>query len=82
MVTEFDAVLSPAPAALASERPLLWEFRLYAQVLIDEVARNRVLPSAPASAVVHLPRFEDGVAWLQSHLDALDQIVPSEDRDC
>lgn len=72
---EFALLLSPKANALASEQPPLWEFRLYAQIVIDETTRNKSLPFAPASAAVHIARFEDGTAWLGSHLDALNRIV-------
>jgi hypothetical protein len=72
-MNEFASLLSVEAKALTSEQPLLWEFRLYAQVLIDEVARNKSLPFTPAA--VHIPRFEDGAAWLGGHLDALQRIV-------
>ena len=74
-MNEFASLLSAKASSLATEQPLLWEYRLYAQVLIDEIDRNRALPFAPASAAVHLPRFEDGTAWLGSHLDDLQRIV-------
>jgi len=72
-MNDFASLLSPQASSLAEEQPLLWEFRLYAQVLIDETARNRSLPFAPAT--VRVPGFEDGTAWIGAHLDALQLMV-------
>ena len=76
-MNEFASLLSPQANVLASEQPPLWEFRLYAQVLIDEIARSKSLPFAPASVAARVPRFDDGTAWLRSHLDVLQRIVAS-----
>ena len=72
-MNDFASLLSPEAGSLADEQPLLWEFRLYAQVLIDETARNRSLPFSPAT--VRVPGFEDGAAWIGAHLDALQLVV-------
>jgi hypothetical protein len=72
-MTDFTSLLSPEARSLVNDQPLLWEFRLYAQVLIDETGRNNALPVAPAA--VRVSRFEDGTGWLGKHLDALQVIV-------
>lgn len=74
-MTDLTSLLSPTARSLADEKPLLWEFRLYAQVLIDETERNNALPLA--ALAVRVPRFEDSTAWLGEHLDALQRIVKS-----
>ena len=74
-MNDFASLLSPEAGSLANEQPLLWEFRLYAQVLIDETGRNRSLPLAQVT--VRVPGFEDGAAWIGAHLDALQLMVES-----
>ena len=72
-MNDFASLLSPEAGSLANEQPLLWEFRLYAQVLIDDTSRNRSLPFAPVT--VRVPGFEEGAAWIGAHLDALQLVV-------
>jgi hypothetical protein len=61
-------ILSEKASSIAAEQPLLWEFRLYAQVLIDETERNKALPFAPPNAVAHITSYDAGATWLASHL--------------
>jgi hypothetical protein len=64
--------LSPAAAALVSEKPPLWEFRLFAQVLADETG---ALLTAPTDAGVHHePDFERAASWISDQLRVLDRI--------
>ena len=69
--------LSPQAAASASEQPPFWEFRLYAQVLIDEIALIQHVLAAPTPATRQAPRFKDTTAWMSTQLDALDRLVES-----
>lgn len=67
--------LSQKAAALASEQPPFWEFRLYAQVLIDEIALIQHVLAAPTPASRQAPRFKDTTAWMSAQLDALNRLV-------
>ena len=67
--------LSQKAAALASEQPPFWEFRLYAQVLIDEIALIQHVLAAPTPATRQAPRFKDTTAWMSAQLDALNRLV-------
>jgi len=69
--------LSPQAAALASEQPPFWEFRLYAQVLIDEIALIQHVLAALTAASRPAPRFKDTTAWMSTQLDALNRLVES-----
>lgn len=74
-MSEFASLLTVEAMSLVDEQPPLWEFRLYAQVLIDEIARNRLLPAVPVGTAASLAEFEDGIAWLSSQLGVLNRIV-------
>ena len=59
---------------ITTERPLGWEYRLLAQVLIDEIARSRPLLSSPPVQTRTSVSSPDTVKWLQQRLDALRRI--------
>ena len=44
MPEQFSPPLSKAASALVAGEPLLWEFRLFAQVLMDEIAYLTAAP--------------------------------------
>lgn len=74
-MSEFASLLTVEAMSLVDEQPPLWEFRLYARVLIDEIARNRMLPAVPVGTAPSPAEFEDGTAWLSSRLEVLDRVV-------
>jgi hypothetical protein len=58
------AALSPVARRLADEKPMLWEHRLFAQVLVDEVTLARPSRHIPSLVPrVNVP-FESTDAWL------------------
>lgn len=71
MPDQFSPPLSEAASALASTEPLLWEFRLFAQVLMDEIG---YVSAAPTVASHHEQGFEESAAWLASRLQVLNDI--------
>ena len=72
---DYRQTLSQEAASPASEQPPFWEFRLYAQVLIDEIALIQHVPAAPPAASRQAPRFMDTTAWMSAQLDGLNRII-------
>jgi hypothetical protein len=64
--------LSPSAEALLRDEPPLWEFRLFAQVLTDEIGAQ--LNAPPAATVHHEPDFQQAAAWIGEQLHVLDRI--------
>jgi hypothetical protein len=71
MPDQFSPPLSEAASALVAGAPLLWEFRLFAQVLMDEIG---YLKPAPVVATHHEQGFQEGAAWLAAQLQRLNDI--------
>ena len=71
MPEQFSPPLSEAASALVAGEPLLWGFRLFAQVLMDEIG---YLTAAPAVAIHHEQGFQEGAAWLGAQLQVLNDI--------
>ena len=78
MPDQFSPPLSEAASAFVAGEPLLWEFRLFAQVLIDEIG---YLKAAPLVATHHEQGFHEGAAWLGAQLQRLGAIVEAT-TDC
>jgi hypothetical protein len=72
MPDQFLPPLSQTATALAGEEAVLWEFRLFAQVLADEIGHLR--SSTPVAAVHREPGFQQGTAWIAGQLRLLDDI--------
>ena len=68
MPDQFSPPLSEAASALVAGEPLLWEFRLFAQVLMDEIG---YLKAAPVVATHHEQGFREASAWLAAQLQRL-----------
>jgi hypothetical protein len=64
--------LSPAAEALLRDEPPLWEFRLFAQVLTDEIGAQLNAPT-PVT-VQHEPDFRRAASWIGDRLRMLDRI--------
>jgi len=71
MPDQFSPPLSEAASALVAGEPLLWEFRLFAQVLMDEIG---YLKAASPTAIHHEQGFQEGGAWLGAQLQVLNGI--------
>ena len=71
MPDRFSPPLSQAASALVAGEPLLWEFRLFAQVLMDEIG---YLKAASPTAIHHEQGFQEGGAWLGAQLQVLNGI--------
>ena len=78
MPDQFSPPLSQAASALVAGEPLLWEFRLFAQVLMDEIG---YLSAAPIAATHHEQGFQEGGSWLGAQLKRLVDIVEAA-TDC
>ena len=63
--------VSKAASALVAGEPLLRDFLLFAQVLMDEIG---YLTAAPAVATHHEQGFQEGGAWLGAQLQVLNDI--------
>ena len=71
MPDQFSPPLSEAASTLVAGEPLLWEFRLFAQVLMDEIG---YLKAAPVVAAHREQGFQEGSAWLAAQLQRLGDI--------
>ena len=71
MPDQFSPPLTAAASALVAGEPLLWEFRLFAQVLMDEIG---YLKAASPTAIHHEQGFQEGGAWLGAQLQVLNGI--------
>jgi hypothetical protein len=74
-MTDIPLNMSAAALRLATERPHFWEYRLFAQSLIDEVERSRLLLSSPhIGGRANIPEGNT-IAWMQQRSDAFQRIV-------
>jgi hypothetical protein len=72
MPDSFSPPLSPTASALVNEEPPLWEFRLFAQVLADEIGLLK--GTLPTVAVHREPGFQQGASWIGGELQRLNDI--------
>jgi hypothetical protein len=66
--------LTPEALALLDSRPENWEYRLFAQILIDEVGNAQRLKVSPPLGSRHVVPLSETPAWLQARMSALKTI--------
>ena len=67
--------LAPMAWRLAMERPPLWEHRLFAQVLCDEIERSKPLLLSPTLGTCESVPLNEVFQWLSVRIDAFKRIM-------